>query len=328
MKLSRTSASIGGLAAVALLGLTACGGSTDAAESGAGAPAETITVETNNGPVEVPADAERVVALDNTSFATLKALGVEPVAVPKQLLPKTGFEDWRDDEEIADVGTHREPDLEALNAAEPDLIVGGYRFSDYTDDLAKIAPVLDVTPDAETPGAWLDGLRTQTETLGTVFGAEEPAAEIVAEFDAAQTAAEDATDGETVFLANASAGKLDNGAGRIGRLLEGVDLEDVFASEDLDGESVHNDSGLAPETVAEADPDWMIVMDRDAAVSTAEDEFTPAQSLVAALENVWGETTFFAGDQIIYLDANFYVTEGIQAYTEAYEQIAEAFSAN
>ncbi|MCO1340036.1 ABC transporter substrate-binding protein [Kocuria polaris] len=328
MKLSRTSASLGSVAAVALLGLTACGGSTDAAEPGTNAPAETITVETNNGPVEIPADAERVAALDNTSFTTLKALGVEPVAVPKQLLPNTGFEDWRDDEEIADVGTHREADLEALNAAEPDVIVGGYRFSEYTDDLAKIAPVLDVTPDSETPGVWLDGLRTQTETLGAVFGAEEQAAAIVADLDAAQSAAEAATDGETVFLANASAGKLDNGAGRIGRLLEGVDLEDVFASEELDGESVHNDSGLAPETVAEADPDWMIVMDRDAAVSSAEDDFTPAQSLVAALENVWGETTFFANDQIIYLDANFYVTEGIQAYTEAYEQIAEAFSAN
>lgn len=328
MKLSPTSAAIGGLAAVALLGLTACGGSTDAAEAGADAPAEMITVETNNGPVEVPADAERVVALDNTSFATLKALGIEPVAVPKQLLPNNGFEDWQDDEAIADVGTHREPDLEALNEAEPDLIVGGYRFSEYTEDLAKIAPVLDVTPEAETPGAWLDGLRTQTETLGEVFGAEEQAADIVAEFDAAQTAAEDATDGESVFLANASGGKLDNGAGRIGRLLEGVDLVDVFASEDLNGESVHNDSGLAPETVAEADPDWMIVMDRDAAVSGPDDEFTPAQSLVAALGNVWGESTFFAEDQIIYLDADFYKTEGIQAYTGAYEQISDAFSAN
>ncbi|GAB3654034.1 ABC transporter substrate-binding protein [Zhihengliuella somnathii] len=324
MNISLKSAVTSTVAAGAVLALAACGG-TSAAESGAES-AETITVETNNGPVEIPADAERVAALDNTSFATLKALGIEPVAVPKPLLPNNGFDAWRDDEEIADVGTHREADLEALSAAEPDVIVGGYRFSDYTDDLSKIAPVLDVTPDSETSGAWLDGLRTQTETLGTVFGAEEQAARIVADLDAAQSAADEATNGETVFLANASGGKIDNGAGRIGRLLEGVDLVDVFATQDLDGESVHNDSGLAPETVAEADPDWMIVMDRDAAVSTEADEYTPAESLIAQLDTVWADTTFFADDQIVYLDPDFYKTEGIQAYTEAYEQIAEAFA--
>ncbi|WP_309080891.1 ABC transporter substrate-binding protein [Zhihengliuella sp.] len=227
--------------------------------------------------MEVPAEPVRVAVLNNTTFATVKALGIEPVAVPKPLLPAEGYAAWEDDAEIADAGSHREAKLEAVSAAEPDLIIGGGRFTEYTEDLEKIAPVVDVQPDEESAGGWLGGLRHQTEVLGQIFGEEERAAELVAALDEAQAAAEEATSGETVFLANASGGRIDNGAGRIGRLLEGVDLEDVFAQQQLDGESVHNDSGLAPETVAQANPDWMIVMDRDAAVSAEGDEFTPAE---------------------------------------------------
>ncbi|GHD02316.1 ABC transporter substrate-binding protein [Zhihengliuella salsuginis] len=326
MKISLKSALTSGAAAAALVTLTACGGSTSAAEGGDEATAETITVETNNGPVDIPADVERVAVLNNTTFATLKSFGIDPVAVPKPLLPNEGYEDWESDEAIFDAGSHREADLEAVSEAAPDLIIGGGRFAEYTGELEKIAPVVDVQPDEESEDGWVGGLRHQTEVLGEIFDEEEAAGELVAALDEAQAAAGEATGGETVFLANASGGKIDNGAGRIGRLLEGLDLEDSFASEDLDGESVHNDSGLAPETVAEADPDWMIVMDRDAAVSTADDEFTPAESLIGALDNVWADTTFFSEDQIIYLEKYFYVTEGIEAYTAAYGQIAEAFT--
>ncbi|GAA3704280.1 ABC transporter substrate-binding protein [Zhihengliuella alba] len=329
MKLSLKSALTLTAAGAAVLSLAACGSTAPAAGDAPASSAEprTVTVQTNNGEMEVPVEPQRVAVLNNTTFATVKAFGVEPVAVPKPLLPAEGYAEWEEDPEIADAGSHREAQLEAVSAAEPDLIIGGGRFTEYTEDLEKIAPVVDVQPDEASEDGWLGGLRHQTEVLGQIFGEEERAAELVAALDDAQTAAEKATSGETVFLANASGGRIDNGAGRIGRLLEGVNLEDVFAQQDLDGESVHNDSGLAPETVAQADPDWMIVMDRDAAVSAEGEEFTPAESLVEALGGVWGDTTFHAGDQIIYLEPTFYVTEGIEAYTAAYQQIADAFSA-
>ena len=282
----------------------------------------TVTIDTNLGKVEVPVEPVRVAALDNTSFETLRALGVEPVALPKALLPKEGYEEWAEDEEIFDAGSHREPSLEAVSEAAPDLIIGGYRFADYTDELAKIATVIDISPADEAEDGYVESLRTQTETLGEIFNKQEEAAELVAELDEAIEAAAAATDGETVFLANSSAGKIDNGAGRIGRLLEPLDLVDVFATEDLESDSVHVDSGIAPETIAQANPDWMIVLDRDAA--TATEEFTPAKAVVEAQE-AFAATTFAKNDQVIYLDRFFYTTEGIQAYTTAYEQIAKAF---
>ncbi|WP_430593294.1 siderophore ABC transporter substrate-binding protein [Humidisolicoccus flavus] len=289
-------------------------GSSDAGTS------DVITIDTTNGAVEVPVNPERVVALDNTSFETLRDLGITPVAVPKGLLPDVGYEDWIADESILDVGMHREPNLEAVSEAEPDLIIGGYRFQDYQDDLESIALTIDIAGNDEYADGWVESLKHQTETLGQIFEKEDEAAAIIEELEAAESEAAAATNGETVFLSVVSAGKIDNGAGRIGRILEPLNLVDVFAGEEGD---VHGDSGLAPETIAQANPDWVIVLDRDAAAG--EGEVLPAEQVFAAQE-AFANTTFTTEDHIIYLDPYFYVREGIQAYTEAYEQIATAFT--
>jgi iron complex transport system substrate-binding protein len=318
--LRRPRLAVGMVATGLALALTGCAAEAAPAEESAAS----VTIETNNGPMEVPVEPLRVAALDNTSFATLQAFGVEPVALPKPLLPREGFEEWASDDEIIDAGTHREPDLEAISEAAPDLIIGGYRFADFTDELEKIAPVVDVSPSDESEDGFVEGLKTQTTALGAVFNKADEAETLVAELEAAIEAAATATDGESVFLANVSGGKIDNGAGRIGRLLEPLTLKDVFASEDLDSDSVHADSGIAPETIAQANPEWMIVLDRDAA--TADGEVTPAKQIVDAQE-AFANTTFATEDQVIYLDSYFYVTEGIQAYTNAFESIASAFEA-
>ncbi|WP_338890909.1 siderophore ABC transporter substrate-binding protein [Rhodococcus sovatensis] len=301
------------VAATSMLVLGAC--STDTTvDAGSG---DTVTVDTANGAVEVPANPQRVVALDNTSFETLKAFGVEPVALPKPIMPYEGFEEWIDNEEILDVGTHREPNLEVVSEAEPDLIIGGYRFQEYTDELNRIAPTLDVSP---TDVGYIESLKSQTSALGEVFGKQEQASQIIAQLDAAADDAAARTGGETVFLANVSAGKIDNGAQRIGRLMEPLTLTDVFAGEAGD---VHGDSGLAPETVAQANPDWVIVLDRDAAAG--EPGAAPAKVVFDAQE-AFANTTFTTRNQIVYLDPYFYTRESIQAYTQAFESISDAFA--
>ncbi|MGW5340774.1 ABC transporter substrate-binding protein [Rhodococcus pyridinivorans] len=302
--------------------LTACGDSgIDSADAENGA---TVTIETNNGEMEVPTDPERVVALDNKSFEMLRDWGITPVALPKTLLPNTGFDEWREDDSILDVGTHREPKLELVSEAEPDLIIGGSRFTEFTGELSKIAPVVDVSALDDSEGGYIQGLKDQALALGQIFEKEAEAEEIVAELEAATEAAQDATNGESVFLAVVAGGKIDNGAGRIGRLLDGVNLKDVFAG---DAGDVHGDSGLAPETIAQANPDWMIVLDRDSATAVPGEEAPQPAAAVIDAQEAFANTTFATKDQIIYLDGDFYKREGIESYTEAFQQIADAFEA-
>ncbi len=323
----RTPARAAAAVAVLALALAGCGGSgdggSDASSDGAKSPeaATSVRVPTNLGEVEVPVDPERVVALDNTSFETLRDWGITPVALPKALLPGEGFEDWQSDPDILDIGNHREPDLEAVSEAEPDLIIGGYRFTEHQTELEKIAQTIDVSASEDAARGYVASLESQTEALGEVFGRQSEARALNVRLEASKTAAMTAVSGQSVFLAVVSGGHIDNGAQRIGRIVEPLALVDVFEGE---GGDVHGDSGLAPETVAQANPDWVIVMDRDAAIG--EDEGSPAEALFAAQEAFAG-TTFMTEGQVIYLDRYFYTREGIQAYTQAYEQLTQAFTA-
>lgn len=305
------------VAAAAAIALLAGCSATSAADDAA---VETVTIASNLGEVDVPVQPERIAVLDNTAMETLLAWDITPVAIPEQLVSPDRFATWVEDDGIADVGTHREPDFEALAESAPDLIIGGYRFAEYQDDLAAIAPTIDIAGSEEHEGGWVESLRAQTTTLGAIFDREDEAAAIVAELDAAVDAAATAAEGKTVFLGIVNGGKLDNGAERLSRMSGPIGMTDVFAGEAGD---IHQDSGLAPETIAQADPEWAIVLDRDAAAGAADAQ--PAREVIEANPALAG-TGFVQEGRIVYLEDDFYRTEGAQAYTRAFDQIAQSMA--
>ncbi len=318
-------------AAPLALVLAACGGTAEA-EPPAGAAettaaASTVTIEDNHGTVEVPVDPERVVALDNHVFETLSSWGVPLVAAPKGIMGDGLWPGYTEDDAVLDVGTHREPNLESIVAAEPDLIIGGYRFSDSYDDIVAQNPdavVVELHPrDGEEQSA---ELVRQVEALGQIFDREDEAAQVVADYERAIADATAAYDGEsTVVGLITSGGEISYSApvtGRsIGTLFPTLGLQPAIeqAAEDTS----HGDD-ISVEAIAAANPDWIIVLDRDGA-GVGEGEYRPAAELIGGSEALAGVTAV-AQDQVIYLDPDFYLTEDIQAYTALYEQVAQAFT--
>ncbi|KQZ11836.1 hypothetical protein ASD19_00725 [Microbacterium sp. Root53] len=171
-------------AAVALalalpLTLAACSSpaATSAAPAEADAP-ESVTVEHAMGTTDVECAPQRVVTLGQGETDSTLALGVTPVGV---VSPWT--EDWYDYlpaevEEAEVVGTEIEPDLEAIAALEPDLILGSkLRHEALYDQLSQIAP----TVFTETIGvAWKENVGVYAEALCL----EDEGAEIVADYEA------------------------------------------------------------------------------------------------------------------------------------------------
>lgn len=308
----------------AALALTGCAAGTTApaAEDATAAPT-TVTVEDNHGEIEVPVNPERVVALDNTTFQTLSDWGVTLVAAPKPLM----YDLWpqlSDGDEVLDVGLHREPDIEAVVAADPDLIVGGYRFREIYDQLTQIQPATIETSPREGEDHTSE-LKRQTEILGKVFGHEDDAAKLNADLDAAIADARAAYDpSQTAMGLIASGGKIAYAApgdGRgVGTLFPTLGLTPALerAAEDAS----HGDD-ISVEAIAAAQPEWLFVLDRDAMFG--EDGYVPAKELVENSEALKNVPAVQKG-QIVYLDGSFYLDEGIQAYTKLYRSAAEAFS--
>jgi iron complex transport system substrate-binding protein len=319
------------LAAVSALLLAGCASSSAEAETPADAEtaaASTVTIEDNHGTVEVPVDPERVVALDNHVFETLSAWDIPLVAAPKTIMGDGLWPAYTEDDAVLDVGSHREPNLESIVAAEPDLIIGGYRFSDHYDDIKAQNPdavVIEIAPRDGEPQS--DELVRQTEILGQIFDREDEAAQIVAEYEQAVADAAAAYDGEsTVVGLITSGGEIAYSApvtGRsIGTLFPTLGLTPAIEQEAED--TSHGDD-ISVEAIAAANPDWIIVLDRDGA-GVAEGEYRPAAELIGGSEALAGVTAV-QQDQVIYLDPAFYLTEDIQAYTGLYDQIAQAFTA-
>lgn len=319
---------IGVLAAFSLA-LAGCATSpSDADESGAeAAAAGTVTIEDNHGEIEVPVNPERVVALDNHVFETLSAWDVPLVAAPKQIMGSI-WPVYTDDDAVLDAGAHFEPKLESIVAAQPDLVIAGYRFAESYDAIVEQNPdaaVIEIAPrEGEDPGA---ELVRQVEILGQIFDREAEAADLAAAFEAAIDEAKGAYDGEsTVTTLLTSGGEIAYVAPVTGRSL-GVlypTLDLVPAIEQAAEDTSHGDD-ISVEAIAAANPDWLIVMDRDGALTNAEG-YVPAKELIEGAEALANVTAVKEG-QIIYVDPNFYLTEDIQSYTALYEQIAEAFGA-
>lgn len=316
-----------------LLALTACSSSSsgddaaaaeDTATTASEDAPETVTITDNHGEIEVPYQPERVVALDNHVYQTLTDWDIDLVAAATSLMGDGIWPNYQDDPDILDVGTHREPDLEQVVAAEPDLIIGGFRFGDYYDDLSAIATTIETEPtDDEEITA---GLVRQVTTLGEIFGKQDEAQALAGALKAATAEAADAYNGtDTVLGLITSGGEISYaapGTGRsVGPVFTSLDLVPAIETEAED--STHGDD-ISLEAVASANPDWLIVLDRDGALDT--EGYVAAQELIAGSELLQDVTAVQKG-QIIYLDANFYLREDIQAYTELFDQITEAFSA-
>ncbi|MDX6556923.1 MAG: iron-siderophore transport system substrate-binding protein [Miltoncostaeaceae bacterium] len=152
---------------LALAALAGCGGDDDG-----GAEGEMRSVVHAMGTTEVSAHPERAVVLDTGELDSAIALGVTPVGAV-EAIPGEGFSDYLADaaKEIEIVGSIDQPDLEAIAALEPDLILSSkVRHEAIYDQLAAIAPTV-FTEDIGV--AWKENFPLHAEALGRVEEGEE-----------------------------------------------------------------------------------------------------------------------------------------------------------
>ncbi len=316
-------------AALMATGLVFAGCSTTGAAEDKPVSGEKITVSTNKGEVQVPKNPKRVVVLDNTSAETVKAMGVTPVAIPKGLFAKSVLGDWISNTDVKDTGTHAEPKFDVIEDVKPDLIIGGYRFAKSEGDIKKIAEktgaaFIDIAAEDGAPQGRVETMRSSTITLGKIFGKDEQAKQIVADFDKSLDEAKAQATGQSVFLSIVNGGKIDNGAKRMQPFVAPLNLKDVFGGQAGDH---HQNSGLTPEAIAQANPQWVIVMDRDAAVPPTDGSTPQTAAQTFKAQQAFAGVEFMQKDRLFYLDNEFYIREGIQNYGQNYAALAKAMAA-
>ena len=276
-----------------------------------------ITVDTAQGPATLPGAPQKVAVLDLGALDTMAALGVTPAAVPDKL-----YLDHLQSlaGKAAPVGTLQEPNLEALAAVGPDLIVVANRTATKKDAVAQVAPAIDMTIDGAN---LIADAKARLAAFGTLFGKEAEAKALTETLDGKLAAVSEAgRDKGTALVVLTNGPKMSAyGKGsRFGWIHDVTGLPP--AVESLDPKANHGDA-ISHEFIAQANPDWLFVLDRGAAIGA---DMPAAQ---ATLDNklVLG-TNAWKNGHVVYLPAdNIYLAPGgYTALTETLDALTAALT--
>ncbi|MFJ4165955.1 siderophore ABC transporter substrate-binding protein [Microbacterium sp. NPDC089698] len=310
-----------GLAAVVALAGCASGPAAAPTES---AKASTVTVEDNNGEHTISTPPASVVATDNRTFQTLADWGIPVKAAAVSLMPETVS--YVKDKSIVDLGTHMEPDLEAVVAVAPDVIVNGQRFTQHHDKLAALVPdatILELDPRDGQP---FDAeLKRQVTVLGKVFGKEKEAKKLVDDFDKAVDRAKKAYDGSGVMAVTTSGGKIGYLAPKVGRTLGPVfDILGLTPALSVEGaDDNHKGDDISVEAIAASNPSWILVMDRDAVFAKDDPSYVQAADILEKNQAL-ASVSAIQQKHVVYMPTDTYLNEGIQTYTTFLNSFADA----
>lgn len=157
--------SLGSLFSLALsLLLVACASSSPssstAADSPAVAPAFPVTIEAANGPVTIESAPTKVVSISPTATEMLFAIDAGD-----QVVAADSYSDYPAAAPTTDLSAY-EPNVEAIAAYDPDLVV----YSDDLGDLQKSLDKLDIPAVQQPAAASIDDVYAQLEQLGQATG--------------------------------------------------------------------------------------------------------------------------------------------------------------
>jgi len=204
-------------------------------------------------------------------------------------------------------------------ALEPDLIIVGGRSQAKYGDLAAIAPTVDLSVDNNR---YLDSVADNVRILGEIFDKKNQAEQKIAQLtqDVAQLK-ELASDKGRGLLILTTGGKMSAyGAGSRFGILHS-DFGVVAAASDL-SVGTHGEP-ISFEFILETNPDWLFVIDRDAAIGRSTGA---AQQL---LDNpVVSKTLAAEKKQIVYLNPqNWYlIGGGLSGLHQTIDQIRAAYA--
>lgn len=289
--MNKKAAIIAGIAIVGLVGAFALNNKNNVTPKSNVTSESTMKITHDLGETTIEKKPERVVVFDVPSLDTIEALGIDSVVgVPTSTYPENLAK--YESDEYTKVGTVKEPDLEAIKSADPQLIIISGRQADYYGQLSEIAPTISVEKDNAN---YMESVEKNINTLGKIFGVEEKAKEEFAKVEAKIEESKKVTNGKEALTVMVNEGNLSvySDKSRYAFLYQGLGFKNI--DETID-DSTHGQT-VTFEYLAEKNPEYLVVLDRGAATggeSTAESVLN--NDIVKSMDA-------YKNGNIIYLDA-------------------------
>ena len=234
--------------------------------------AKTVTLTTRNGAGEIvemefPSDPQRLAVMDLGALDILDNIGYGDRIVGVSKGSSIDYlQDYVTDDDLLNLGTVKEADMEALMESEPDIIFVGGRMSAIYDELVEIAPVYMVYTDTET--GVVESTAMNARNIASLFDAEDEVDALLEDYNARIDALASFAEGKTAIVGMVNAGGfgLLGNDGRCSIIGREIGFENVGVDADADTSAHGNEASF--EFVLSKNPDYIFAMDRDAAIGT------------------------------------------------------------
>jgi iron complex transport system substrate-binding protein len=266
-----------------------------------------VTVDAANGSVSIAARPQRIVSLSPTATEMLFAIGAG-----SQVIAVDSLSTYPANTPVTDLSAF-EPNIEAIAAQEPDLVV----LSDDINDVVAGLAALDIPVIQQPAATVLDDSYAQMEELGLATGNAEGAEQAVADMRARITAAIASASGSGAPLTYYH--ELDNtyysvtSTTFIGAVYEAFGLSNIADAADSEGFGYPQ---LSAEYILQQDPALVFLADTKCCGESAE---------TAAARPGWSELSAIADGTVIELDDDVASRWGPRL-ADFYEAIAAAIA--
>lgn len=277
-----------------------------------------LTIRHAQGETKLAATPNKVVTFDLAALDTLDALGVSVAGVPKAPMPDylAKYEGGGTEK----IGSLFEPDYEAIAAMQPDLIIVTARSATKFKELSQIAPTIDLSVDGTN---FLRQSEDNIRMLARIFDKESEADRLIDKLNTstAELKQKTKTAGKGLIVLTTGGKMSTYGPGsRFGVLFSdyGMTPADETIKADTHGQPI------SYEYILEKNPDWLIVIDRDAAIGGK------GEAAAKMLDNdIVHQTTAWKKKQVVYLDglALYVVGGGLTALQKTVDQLNSAIAA-
>lgn len=261
---------------------------------------QTMEIEHKLGKSIVPKNPKRTVVLDIGALETMKELDLNPIGIPKKFLPEY-LNDLKDNQKISDVGSVIEPDFEAIAALNPDLILMSTRQERFFEELNEIAPTVFIGTDNKN---YIPSFEQNVKLIAKIFEKEALAQTKLDSLNAKIANAqkkfnENPNKGLFLIFNNGKFSAFGKGS-RFGFIHDVMNIKPIL---DLQDESVHGQR-VSNELIAEANPDYLFIVDRNAAVLGKTSSKNEVENQLIK------QTKAFKNGKIFYLDPNVWFISG------------------
>lgn len=244
--------------------------------------------------------------MDMAALDILDQLGLESRVVGVSDTSLDYLKKYVDNEKVAALGTIKEADMEAVMASEPDVIFIGGRLAKSYDALSEIAPVVYLSTDTEL--GTVESVRKNAGIIASMFGLEDKVDGLMEGFDARLAALSESSKGKTAIIGMCTSGGFNvlGNDGRCSLIGREAGFENIGVDANIDTSTHGNEASF--EFVVEKAPDYIFVLDRDAAIGT---EGAKLAKDIMENELVMGTDAYKNGN-IVYLahPAVWYTAEG------------------